>query len=137
MNHPSNTPPDGDFVRYIEQLAGSNPLVVREDMRLPRAAVQSGVFSADASLPAQAALAPFAGIAFGKHLRWLIALWIATQVMTRWVPQAGFLIIPALLAYAGWLIFRINQNLGGTLGSRFREMADKVDAAARKSRNSP
>ena len=135
MNHPSNTPPDGDFVRYIEQLAGSDPLVAHEDMRQPREAVQSGVFPESVASSGQTALAPFAGIAFARHLRWLVAVWIATQLLTRFFSQAGFLIIPVLMGYVGWLIFRVNQNLGGSLVNRFRELADKIDTAGKNSRN--
>ena len=137
MNHPSNTPPDGDFVRYIEQLAGSSPLVAHEDMRQPREALRSGVFPEAVSPSGQTAPAPFAGIAFARHLRWLIAVWIATQLLTRFFSQAGFLIIPVLIGYVGWLIFKINQNLGGTLVNRFRELADKVDTAGKNSGNYP
>jgi hypothetical protein len=136
MNQPSNTPPDGDFARYIEQLAGSSPLVTHEDMRQPAVAMQPGIFSDKVAAPVKPALAPFAGIAFARHLRWLIAVWIATQLLTRFVPQAGFLIIPVLMGYAAWLIVRINQNLGGTLVMRFRELAAKAEAAGKNSGNS-
>ena len=133
MNRPSNTPPDGDFVRYIEQLTGSSPSVTQEDMRNTTTVRQPGAFPVNASTSAKAALVPFAGIAFLQHLRWLIAVAVALQVLTRFVPHAGWFIIPVLMGYAGWLIFRINQNLGGTLVNRFRELADKLDTASKNS----
>ena len=132
MNQPSNTPPDGDFARYIEQLAGSSPVVAHKDMREPREALQPV-----AQASGKTAMTPFAGIAFTRHLRWLVGVWIATQVLTRFLPHAAYLFVPVLMGYAGWLIFKINQNLGGTLANRFRELADKVDTAGKNSRRSP
>jgi len=135
MNHPSNTPPDGDFARYIEQLAGSTPVVTHQDMRRPPEAMPTGNFSATVSTPVQVVLAPLAGLAFARHLRWLIAVWIATQLLTRILPAAGYLIFPVLMGYAGWLIFRINQNLGGALANRVLELANRVETAGKNSRH--
>lgn len=132
MNHPSDTPPDGDFARYIEQLAGSSQLVAHKDMREPSEASQPVVHA-----PGKTALAPFAGIAFARHLRWLVGVWIATQVLTRFFPNATYLFVPVLMGYVGWLIFRINQNRGGSLANRLRELAGKVDTTGKNSRRSP
>jgi hypothetical protein len=79
------------------------------------------------------ALSSLAGIAWAKHVRWLIAAWVATQVLTRFVPHAGWLIVPVLIGYASWLVFRINQNSGGSLFNRIREMAEKANAASKNS----
>jgi hypothetical protein len=133
MNHPSNTPPNGDFARYIEQVAGNNPLVVREDMRQPQKAQQPATFVATTAPAVKNPLAPLMEIAWAKHVRWLIAAWVATQVLTRFVPHAGWLIVPILIGYACWLILEVNQKSGCSLFKRAREMAEKAIAESKKS----
>jgi hypothetical protein len=133
MNQPSNTPPDGDFARYIEQLAGKNPLLAREDMRRPKEAAQPVAFPVTVAPAVSAVLAPLKGVAWAKHVRWLIAAWVATQVLGRVVPHAGWLIVPVLIGYTSWLVFTINKNSGGSLFNRIREMAEKANAASKNS----
>lgn len=124
MNQPSDTPPDGDFARYVERLASTSPVNRPEDMRQPRPPSQHAAFPATVVSPEKAALAPFAGIAFAKHVRWLLAAVLASQVLARFVPNASLLIIPLMAGYIGWLIFRINRNLDGALAQRVRALAD-------------
>jgi hypothetical protein len=113
MMHASNTPPDGDFVRYVERLTGSAAVpAVREDLFMPKdAGPGSTSFAASSGQPStKAALAPLRGMSFWTHIKWVVALWIATQALAKLVPAASQLFIPALMAYAVWVIFRVSRH---------------------------
>ena len=63
------------------------------------------------------------GIAFVGHIKWLLLAWVATQTLGQFEPNAGFLLIPILLAYAGWVAFRVNRHSSGLLAARARLLA--------------
>ncbi len=134
MIPPSDTPPDGDFARYVERLTSGNISTgstdVRPDMFKPEQGEQAGApFSASSGMPSvKVALEPFAGISFLTHVKWVFVAWMATQLLARLLPGAGFLFIPFLLAYAAWVVFRVNAPSVGALAKRFKDLAD---AAAR------
>jgi hypothetical protein len=122
MMHASNTPPDGDFVRYVERLTGSAAVsAVREDLFVPRdagpgstsLAANSGQPSAKA---AQTSQEPLHGLSFWTHVKWVVALWIATQALAKGVPAASHLFIPALMVYAVWIIFRVSRHAAISAG---------------------
>lgn len=145
MNHPSDTPPDGDFASYVERLTGANASAgAREDLLKPQgakgAAAQSSPpsrFSASSGTPSvKPASAPVAGISLLTHVKWVVGLWIATQALSRLVPGAGFLFLPALLAYAAWVIFKVNRNSSGALVHRLRELARQAAEEAQKNQQS-
>ena len=132
MTQPSNTPPDGDFAAYIERLTGANAADgPHEDLLKSQAGAPAGTPSIK-TLPEAVASLSFLG-----HLKWLVVAWFAIQALARWVPGAGFLFIPGLLAYGGWVIFRINRHSSGALLSRARALALQAVEEAKKSSSFP
>lgn len=119
MMHASNTPPDGDFVRYVERLTGSAAVpAVREDLFMPKdAGPGSTSFAASAGQPsAKAATASLSGLSFWTHVKWAVALWIATQALAKLIPAASHLFVPALMVYAVWVIFRVSRHAAISAG---------------------
>ncbi len=145
MIHPSDTPPDGDFASYVERLTGANTAAgAREDLLKPQGGKDASSpsqapsrFSASSGTPSvNAAATPVAGIPILTHIKWVVGLWIGTQALAAFVPGAGFLFIPALLAYAAWAIFTVNRNSSGALVRRLRELARQAAEDAQKNQQS-
>lgn len=135
MMQPSNTPPDGDFVRYVERLtAGKAAPGAQENFFDPKKAVPADApLAALAGRPSlKAALEPLARIPFLTHVKWVVALWIATQALARFVPGAGFLFIPVLALYAAWVIFTVRRKSPGAFFRELGEMARRAAEEARK-----
>ncbi|MEO7159588.1 MAG: hypothetical protein ABIX00_03575 [Polaromonas sp.] len=70
------------------------------------------------------------------HLKSLVALWIATQLLVRFVPGAGFLLIPVLALYAVWMIFIIRRKPSGAFFKELRELAKRAAEEAGKAQPS-
>jgi hypothetical protein len=139
MNLPSNTPPDGDFVSYVERLTNAHaPAGVREDQPKPQEKMSFRTPSpaSTATPPAKPATIAATGAAFLTHVKWVVILWIATQVLSEVVPGAGFLFLPALLAYGAWAIFQANRHSSGALVQRLRELARQAAEEAQKNQPS-
>jgi cytosine/uracil/thiamine/allantoin permease len=130
MKHPSDTPPHGDFARYVEQLTASNAATVakgREDMlQPPQSAPAAGMSPALGTLPEVAATSVV------THIKWLVALWIGTQLLGSFVSWAGFLFVPALFAYIAWAVYKSNQQSSGALLVRLRALAARAAEEAAK-----
>jgi hypothetical protein len=149
MMHASNTPPDGDFVRYVERLTGCTAVAaVREDLFVPKdAGPGSTSFAADSGQASARAMQtlqePLHGLSFWTHVKWVVALWIATLALAKLVPAASQLFIPALMVYAVWVIFRVSRHaaisggkpvanpLAAPLVERLSEMAQRAAKKAK------
>ena len=140
MQHLSDTPSNGDFVRYVERLTASNAAVAlgkRDKMLEPRKKTmppESLVVPRPDVVPAPISTQPFRAFVFWSHVKWLVALWIGTQLLTNFVPWAGFLFLPALLAYAAWVIFKAKRHSSGGLVHRARELVAQAAHAGREAR---
>ena len=140
MQQPSDTPSNGDFVRYVERLTASNAAVAlgkRDNMLEPGKKTmppESLVVPRPTGAPAPVLTQPFRGFVFWSHVKWLVALWIGTQLLTNFVPWAGFLFLPALLAYAAWVIFKAKRHSSGGAVRRARELVARAAHAAQEAR---
>ena len=124
MMQPSNTPPDGDFVRYLERLTAAQALA-RDTPAAGAPVAIPGLTSA------KAVLESVANIPFMRHVKWAAGLWVATQILARFVPGAGFLFIPLLAAYAAWVIYRLRSQPPGAF---LQELAARARRAAEEAR---
>ena len=125
MMQPSNTPPDGDFVRYVERLTAAQA-VVRDG-----AAAGAPIAVAVAPL-GQAGLQSVARIPFLRHVKWAVGLWVGTQILARFVPGAGFLFIPLLAVYAAWVIYNLRSRPPGAFILELGALARRAAEEARK-----
>ena len=130
MTPPSNTPPDGDFAAYVERLTRAPAVSApREDMIGNRAGSPLGTPFAAASGASQVPHRPWSASAVLTHLKWLALIWIASLLLGKLVPGAGFLLIPAVAVYAASAYLRHNrhkqnnQQLPGGMAQRLRELA--------------
>lgn len=144
MQHLSDTPPDGDFVRYVEHLTATNAAAALGERagRLAPAKVQtvqhrSPVAASRPAVPASVATQPFANIDVWGHVKWLAALWVGIQLLASFVPGAGFLFFPALLAYVSWVILKANRDSSGALMHRIRELWLQAARAAQEAQKAP
>ncbi|MDB5965676.1 MAG: hypothetical protein JWQ72_2176 [Polaromonas sp.] len=138
MTPPSNTPPDGDFVRYLEQLsrvparrlAGGPDAAVK--IMTPTSAMSRPPASpVPAPAPAQTPWAEaLARIPFITHLKWVAAAWVGSRLLALWLPGASFLFVPALLGYAAWVAFQVNRTSSGAVVTRLRSLAETAAARA-------
>ena len=124
-------PPDGDFVRYVEQLSLANERKPHLSSKALRDASgtshgSEAIKSKDTALPLlSAALAnSFSISSLVKPLRWLVFICIATQLLSNWLPGAGFLFIPLFLAWAVWWFFKFKDGAIQELVARLKAAAE-------------
>lgn len=128
MNTLSNTPPDGDFVRYLERLPTGDLAVVQVQPSLgtnaPKATAATPSTAAVASKPGSEQ-AQLAMERLAVHLKWAAVILIATQLLGAFIPGAGFLLLPALVAYWFYALYNRPEDthIGAALLQRFRDVA--------------
>ena len=125
MMQPSNTPPDGDFVRYVERLTAAQAVA--------RDTPAAGLSMAIPGRPSvKAGLQPLVNIPFLRHAKWAVGLWVGTQILAWFVPGAGFLFIPLLAVYAAWVIYSLRSRPPGAFIQELGALARRAAEEARK-----
>ena len=130
MHLPSDTPPDGDFVRYVEKLSAASAAAVLAKQPMAGAQTHRGQVPAAARSvrePAQSATpAKSAGPSLWTVGKWVLMIWVALQLFSVLLPRAGIFSVPLLLAFAAWAIYRFKKSPPALLSGRLRELAEQA-----------
>jgi hypothetical protein len=131
MDLPSDTPPDGDFVRYVEKLAAASEAAVFKKQAMTGAQARRGQTPPVARPPRrEATQSPTAAQPAGPSLwtvgKWVLMAWVALQLLSVLFPRVGMFSVPLLLAFAAWAIYRFKKSSPGLLTGRLRELAEQA-----------
>lgn len=139
MQLPSDTPPDGDFARYIEQLTAKSSAHALGKPGVP--AVSHGQYREGSSpLAAERARSaergkqtarvesprPAAGVSLWAVGKWVVIAWVALEVLSAVFPRAGMLVLPLLMVFAAWAFYRFKKYSPELLKARLRDLAEQA-----------